>query len=115
MVSGLNDAQPKFKHLWGRYIHGFKPQKHCLKCFKSKIAYEITPQMKDGPYDLKDDLCDFFYLCGVGQPDSRRAGYDFAANSAPEKDSAWLLSGPCTVSPSQSRMRRQSRSSQYLM
>ena len=76
MVSGLNDAQPTFKHLWGRYILGFKPQKHCLKCFKSKIASEITPQMKDGSYDLKDDLGDFFYLCGVGQPDSKRAGRD---------------------------------------
>ena len=77
IVSGFNDAQPKFKHLWGRYILGFKPQKHCLKCFKSKIASEITPQMEDGQYDLKDDLGDFFYLCGVGQPDSKRAGHDF--------------------------------------
>jgi hypothetical protein len=26
----------------------------------------------------ENDLCDFFYLCVVGQPDSKRAGYDFA-------------------------------------
>lgn len=75
-VSGLNAASSKFTHLWGRYILGFKPRKHCLQCFKSKIAPELSPQMSDGVYDLKDDCGDFFYLCGVGQPDSRHRGKD---------------------------------------
>jgi hypothetical protein len=77
IVSGLDDASSKFVHLWGRYILGFKPQKHCIKCFKSKVASEVTPQMKDGAYDLKDGVSEFFYLCGVGQPDSKSAGEDF--------------------------------------
>jgi hypothetical protein len=77
IVSGLDDASPKFMHLWGRYVLGFKPQNHCIKCFKSKVASQVTPQMKDGSYDLKDDVSDFFYLCAVGQPDSKRAGRDY--------------------------------------
>lgn len=72
IVSGLDTARPNFKHLWGRYILGFKPRKHCIECFKSKVASDIKPTMKDGTYDLRDDLGDFFYLCGVGQPDLKR-------------------------------------------
>jgi hypothetical protein len=77
IVSGLDDASPKFLHLSGRYVLGFKPQKHCIKCFKSEIASEVTPLMKDGSCELKDDVSDLFYLCGVGQPDSKRAGANF--------------------------------------
>lgn len=72
IVSGLDAAEPKFKHLWGRYILGFRPQKHCIKCFKTKVARDITPSMKDGTYGLREDVADFFYLCGVGQPDLKR-------------------------------------------
>jgi hypothetical protein len=72
IVTGLNGAKPRFKHLWGRYVLGFRPWKHCIGCFESKVAPPITPTMMDGAYDL-DDRYDLFYLCGVGQPDSKRA------------------------------------------
>ncbi len=69
-------AGAPFKHLWGRYVTGFRPWKHCIGCLETKQAVEITPKMTDGTYDLRDDL-DLFYLCGVGQPDSKRAGAQF--------------------------------------
>ena len=53
--------------------------------------------MKDGQYDLKDDLGDFFDLCGVGQPDSKRAGYNFKRKftnvhlAVRPRKAAWLL------------------------
>lgn len=72
-VSGVN-ANHKFKHLWGRYITGFKPRRHCIQCFKTKCATSINPAMKDGIYPLRNDLSDLFYLCGVGQPDTLREG-----------------------------------------
>ena len=72
IVTGLNDAVVPFKHLWGRYVLGFRPWKHCIQCFESNIAPEVTPNMKDGTYDL-GDRSDLFYLCGVGQPDLKRA------------------------------------------
>ena len=75
-VSGL-EGKTRFTHLWGRYVFGFKPRKHCIQCFKSKVEAVITPQMKDDVYELRSDLGDFFYLCGVGQPDSGRRGKDF--------------------------------------
>jgi hypothetical protein len=71
IVSGLDNAPIRFKHLWGRYVLGFRPWKHCIGCFESKIASSITPEMRDGLYDLKDEF-GLFYLCGVGQPDSKR-------------------------------------------
>jgi hypothetical protein len=72
IVSGLENAPVKFKHLWGRYPYGFKPWNHCIQCFVSRAATEIHPEMKDGAIDLKDHL---FYLCGVGQ---ERSHPDFA-------------------------------------
>jgi hypothetical protein len=71
IVSGLDNAPIRFKHLWGRYVLGFRPWKHCIGCFESKKASSINPQMKDGLYDLKDEF-GLFYLCGVGQPDTKR-------------------------------------------
>ena len=62
-VSGLNAAPIRFKHLWGRYVLGFKPWNHCLASFETKIASPVTPQMKDGEYPLSDDH-GRFYLCG---------------------------------------------------
>jgi hypothetical protein len=72
-VSGTN-SEHKFKHLWGRYILGFKPQRHCIRCFETNKAPDITPEMTDGIYPLRTDLSDLFYLCGVGQPDTLRDG-----------------------------------------
>jgi hypothetical protein len=76
-VSGLDAAPIKFKHLWGRYVLGFKAWKHCIACLKTKVASSITPEMTDGVYSLSDEH-GLFYLCGVGQPDSERRGKDFA-------------------------------------
>ena len=75
-VSGLA-GKTRFKHLWGRYIVGFKPRKHCIACFKCKVAKGISPEMEDGTYELKDNVGDFFYLCGVGQPESAGRGEEF--------------------------------------
>ena len=63
-VTGLDAAPTKFKHLFGRYIKGFKPWTHCDRCFETNHATAIVPSMKDGAYQLEDRL---FYLCGVGQ------------------------------------------------
>jgi hypothetical protein len=68
-VSGLDAASLRFKHLWGRYVHGFRPWTHCISCFACSKAADILPTMKDGSYELQDKL---FYLCGVGQDVSER-------------------------------------------
>ncbi|RXH58904.1 hypothetical protein [Granulicella sibirica] len=68
-ISGLNTAPMKFKHLWGRYVHGFRPWKHCIGCLVSNTAPQIYPEMTDGSIELQDRL---FYLCGVGQERSEK-------------------------------------------
>jgi hypothetical protein len=63
-VNGLDDAPVRFRHLWGCYVHGFRPWMHCIACFACTNAKGILPTMRDGEYELDDKL---FYLCGVGQ------------------------------------------------
>jgi hypothetical protein len=69
-VTGLDDAPIRFKHLWARYVLGFKPWEHCLKCFVGKDPTTVRPTMEDGVYELSDDH-ELFYLCGVGQDESK--------------------------------------------
>ena len=63
-VKGLDSAPIRFRHLWGRYVHGFRPWTHCIACFACTKAKGVLPTMRDGDYELEDKL---FYLCGVGQ------------------------------------------------
>jgi len=77
IVLGLDDAPLRFDHLWARYVLGFKPWTHCVKCFESKVVTAVRPTMKDGEYKLSDDH-EFMYLCGVGKTDSKRAGANFS-------------------------------------
>jgi len=76
IVSGLDAAPIKFKHLWGRYVVGFKPWTHCIQCFESHIAKMVSPTMSDGEYEL-NDAYPLLYLCGVGQDDLKRNGAEF--------------------------------------
>jgi hypothetical protein len=69
IVSGMRHSEkPQFKHLWGRYILGFKPAKHCIQCFKSTVAKGIAPNMSNDECEL-DPSYELFYLCGVGWKD----------------------------------------------
>jgi hypothetical protein len=71
-----------FKHLWGRYIIGFKPWTHCIGCFVKKEAKGILPNMTDGEYAL-DDSYELFYLCGVGWSDRRNTNVHLAVRPRP--------------------------------
>jgi hypothetical protein len=53
----------RFGNLFGRYLYGFKPWRHCKDCFVARQERAVTPKMKNGPLPLRDEL---FYLCGVG-------------------------------------------------
>ena len=64
-VDGLDAAETRFQHLWGRYIIGFKPATHCLRSLVTHVAAPVKPRMMDGSFDL-DDSYELFYLCGVG-------------------------------------------------
>ena len=75
-VAGLNQASPLFVHLWGRYVLGVRPWKHCQHTFEVKHATSIKPNMQDGTYSL-DAEHDLFYLCGVGQEDSASRGAEW--------------------------------------
>jgi hypothetical protein len=78
IVQGMrHDEKTQFKHLWGRYILGFKPAYHCARSFKSRLATGIKPFMIDGEYEL-DSAYELFYLCGVGWTDRGRTNVHLA-------------------------------------
>ena len=79
VVNGMTHGnRTQFKHLWGRYILGFKPWTHCLRCFVTRQAKGILPTMVDGEY-LLDDSFELFYLCCVGWKDRRNTNVHLAA------------------------------------
>src|SRR5271163_2171721 len=58
-VSGLDAAPIRFRHLWGRYVLGFRPWKHCIGCFESKVWQRgvtdvevLRSEFDAGGYDL---------------------------------------------------------------
>jgi hypothetical protein len=70
IIAGMKPGEQTFKHLWGRYILGFKAWTYCIQCFEAKQAKAIVPTMSDGQYEL-DDSFELFYLCGVGREQKR--------------------------------------------
>jgi hypothetical protein len=58
------DQPHHFEALFGRYIYGFKPGRHCDPCFVARREMAVVPHMKNGSHQLRDEL---FYLCGVGR------------------------------------------------
>jgi hypothetical protein len=63
-VSGTQQATGKYLHLWGFYVRGFKPWKHCFACFYGTQEKLIKKDMQDGKFDLPEPTGSF-YLCGV--------------------------------------------------
>ena len=80
IVSGLPPlTDPNHFHaLFGRYVFGYKPWKHCDNCFVKRQEPQIHPKMSNDHFELKDHL---FYLCGVGRSLSKRVHPGLARNS----------------------------------
>lgn len=71
-VRGMSTASQTFVQLWGVYVSGFKPEKHCIYCLKGKKELQLHHEMQDGDYVLKTDS-PYFYLFAMGRvPNTRR-------------------------------------------
>jgi hypothetical protein len=105
-VEGLEKAEQKFRHLWGRYIVGFKPATHCIKSFVTRDEKQVRPSMADDGYDL-DDTYELFYLCGVGYKERHTPMYIWRCGQEP---GAWPPLARSMASDSLFRMRRLFRS-----
>jgi hypothetical protein len=62
-VSGITPSTTHYRFLWGFYVRGFKPWRHCQPCFRGTRAEGIHPGMQDGIVELPK-ATDFFYLHG---------------------------------------------------
>jgi len=62
-VTGYTESTPLYRNLWGFYVNGFRPRKHCQGCFAGSRAKGIQPGMGNARVDLPKQS-DFFYLCG---------------------------------------------------
>ena len=65
-VSGIATASQTFVQLWGVYVSGFKPERHCIYCLKGKKELQLHREMLDGDYVLKTDS-PYFYLFAMGR------------------------------------------------
>lgn len=65
-VRGMAIPSQTFVQLWGMYVSGFKPEKHCIYCLKGKKEAQLHREMRDGDYVLKTDS-PFFYLFAMGR------------------------------------------------
>jgi hypothetical protein len=65
-VRGMATASQTFVQLWGMYVSGFKPEKHCIYCLKGKKEPQLHREMEDGDYMLKTDA-PYFYLFAMGR------------------------------------------------
>jgi hypothetical protein len=71
-VTGTEEAGPKYLHLWGFYVRGFKPWHRCFACFYGTQERSIHKDMQDDTYILPEPT-HYFYLCGVASgPRSKR-------------------------------------------
>ncbi|MEZ2347019.1 hypothetical protein [Terriglobus sp. RCC_193] len=62
----MASASQTFVQLWGVYVSGFKPDKHCIYCLKGKKELQLHREMQDGNYTLKTDS-PYFYLFAMGR------------------------------------------------
>lgn len=81
-VEGLGSTKPLFRHLWGKYIVGFRPATHCQRSLVKKDEPAVRPTMIDGVYDL-DDSYQLFYLCGVGFKEKHNTNVHLAVRPKP--------------------------------
>jgi hypothetical protein len=105
VVRGMaHDSRTQFKHLWGRYILGFKPWTHCLNCFVTHKAKGVLPTMVDGEYPL-DDSFELFICVAL---DGRIVGIPMFILPYVRGLGVWRQQDQFTACNSQSQMRRRS-------
>ena len=65
-VCGMSTASETFVQLWGMYVYGFRPDKHCLACLKGKKEPLVKRDMTDDLYQLANHAPYFIYSPGAG-------------------------------------------------
>jgi hypothetical protein len=79
-VRGMATASQTFVQLWGVYVSGFKPEKHCIYCLKGKKEVQLHREMHDGDYVLKTDS-PYFYLFAMGRVPKHETNVHLAVRS----------------------------------
>jgi hypothetical protein len=65
-VRGMESAPETFVQLWGKYVTGFRQEKHCIYCLRGPSEKQIHREMPSGDYKLRDDA-PYFYLFAMGR------------------------------------------------
>ena len=57
-----------FRFLWGYYVNGYRPDRHCQSCFKGRLAREFSSHTaRSGSVTAFDRIAryPYLYICGV--------------------------------------------------
>jgi hypothetical protein len=65
-IRGMNKVAGRFVQLWGIYVSGFKPDRHCMYCLKGRKETRLHKAIVDGTMELATDS-PYFYLFAMGR------------------------------------------------
>ena len=71
-IRGMNRVDGRFVQLWGIYVSGFKPDRHCIYCLKGRKEIRLHKAMSDDDLELATDSPYFISLLWVEFPNMRR-------------------------------------------
>ena len=96
-VRGISNMKQTFVEVWGKYVDGFDPSKHCQVCLKGRRETELDkplaclkglkdpsldPNVDELSIELSNDY-DYFYLCALGHAPRRDTNVHLAVEPRP--------------------------------
>ena len=81
-VRGMATAKESFVQLWGKYVDGFRQDKHCIFCLKGPKETKLHRAMVDDDYPLRDSYR-YFYLFAMGRGNRRETNVHLPVERCP--------------------------------
>ena len=81
-VRGMETASESFVQLWGKYVTGFRQEKHCIFCLKGPKEDQLRREIASGDYPLRGGF-PYFYLFAMGHGYKRDTNVHLAVRPYP--------------------------------
>lgn len=81
-VRGMATAKERFVQLWGKYVDGFRQDKHCIFCLKGPKETQLYRGIVDDDYPLRDSY-PYFYLFAMGRGNRRETNVHLPVKPCP--------------------------------
>jgi hypothetical protein len=81
-IRGMSRVGGRFVQLWGIYVSGFKPDRHCMYCLKGRKESRLHKTMGDDDLELATDA-PYFYLFAMGRVPKHETNVHLAVRPQP--------------------------------